>query len=121
MKLALYSLLAAFVLFLLPACSKKNSGELTSTDAQSFDQAPAETKQMWALAMEAAKTNDYVTAYNMLYTLGGQSLSPDQKQAVTKQTTVLNDRMLAGVEKGDPAAQKALDDLKRNPPNRQIH
>ena len=76
---------------------------------------------MWTLAVEASKTNDYVTAYNMLYSLGSQNLSPDQKQAVTKQTTALNDRMLAGVEKGDPAAQKALEDLKRNPPNRQVH
>jgi hypothetical protein len=112
---------AAGLILLLPGCGHSNSGGLSAAESQAFDKGPPEVKQMWTLALEASKTNDYVTAYNMLYNLGSQSLSPDQKQAVTKQTASLNDRMLDGVGKGDPAAQNALEELKRNPPNRQPH
>ena len=108
------------VILSLAGCGHKGSGELSSAEAQAFDQASPEMKQMWTVAVEASKTNGYVTAYNMLYTLGGQNLSPDQKQAVSKQTASLNDRLLAGMEKGDPVAQQAMEDLKRNPPNRQV-
>ena len=73
---------------------------------------------MWVQASEAVRTNGYVSAYNLCYQLSNADLSPDQKQAVTKVSADLNDRLLAAVDKGDPAAQQALEEMRRDPPNR---
>jgi predicted small lipoprotein YifL len=99
-------------------CGRKGVGELTAAEAKAFDQAAPELKQEWIAALEASKTNDYNGAQTLLYGLLNQNLSPEQRQAVVKQSTVVNDRLYSALEKGDPAAQKAIEEMRRNPPNR---
>ena len=114
------SLIVFPAILLLVGCSKKQGvGELTDADTKAFDSAPADVKQTWTTALEASKSNDYVGAQTLLYGLLAQNLSPDQKQAVTKASTLVNQRLYDGVEKGDPAALKAMEDMRRNPPGRQ--
>lgn len=74
---------------------------------------------MWTAATEAARTNDYVGAQNLLFgLLNAQTLSAEQKAAVSKEIGTVNDQLYAAFDKGDPAAQKAVEELRRNPPNR---
>ncbi len=108
-------------LLIVAGCHKQGAGELTDKDRQAFDSASAELKQTWQAALEAVKTNDYVGAQTLLYGMLNQNLSPDQKEAVTKESTSINNRLYEGVEKGDPVAVKAFEDMKRNPPGRQAH
>lgn len=111
-------LLSTACLVLLIGCGEKKLGQLTSAEAKAFDQAPAEAKQQWTSAVEATRTNDYVGAQTLLFGLLNQELSTDQKAAVQKQMGIVNDNLYAALEKGDPEAQKAMDELRRNPPNR---
>ena len=112
-------LLWCICLALLPGCGHKTGGELSSAEKRAFDQAPADLKAQWTAALEAGQTNDYVSAQTLLYGLLSQTLSPDQKQAVGKEQSLLNNRLYSGLDKGDPEAQRALEELRRNPPNRQ--
>jgi hypothetical protein len=105
---------------LMTGCGRqKVPSDLSSSDKQAFDSAPAEIKQVWIKGLEAVNTNDYAMAQNLFYSLLSQDLSPAQKQAVTKETTIVMDRLYSGVEKGDPTALKAMEEMRRNPPNRQ--
>lgn len=115
------SLLSLPAFLLVASCQKQTGGALSDKDRQAFDSAPAELKQTWLTALEASNTNDYVGAQTLLYGMLNQNLSPAQKDAVTKESTLVNNRLYDGVEKGDPAALKALEDMRRNPPGRQIH
>jgi hypothetical protein len=104
---------------LLTGCGHKTGGELSSAEKAAFDQAPADLKAQWTAALEAGGTNDYVSAQTLLYGLLNQTLSPEQKQAVGKALSSLNDRLYSALDKGDPDAQKAIEELRRNPPSRQ--
>jgi hypothetical protein len=104
--------------FIITGCGHKVPNAISSSDKQAFDSAPPEIKQVWLNGLEAANTNDYVTAQNLFYSLMDQDLSPAQKQAVANGTTIVMNRLYSGVEKGDPAALKAMEELRRNPPNR---
>lgn len=48
------------------------------------------------------RTNDYAGAQILLYGLLRQDLTPEKKQAVSRTTTEVNERMLAAVQKSDP-------------------
>lgn len=110
-------LLAGFV---LAGCSQKKSpSEITSAEKQVFDSAAPEIKQAWLNGLEAVSTNDYALAQNLFYSLLSQNLSPLQKDAVSKESTFVMNRVYDGVAKGDPAAVKAMEEMRRNPPNRQ--
>jgi len=109
---------AVSALLLVSGCGSKNVNELSPAQAAAFDQASPEVKDMWLQASEAVKTNGYVTAYNLCYDLVNVGLTADQKEAVTKLSASLNDRLLAAVDKGDPAAQSAMEEMRRNPPSR---
>ena len=98
---------------------QKAPSDITSADKQAFDSAPAEIKQVWIKGLEAVNTNDYAMAQNLFYSLLSQDLSAAQRQAVTKETTIVMDRVYSGVEKGDPTALKTMEEMRRNPPNRQ--
>ena len=102
---------------LLAGCGKK--ALVTADDAQVFDQAAPELKQMWQTALAASKTNDYVTAEMVLYRLSRPELTPEQKDAINRHLTSLTERLNDAVAKGDPAAKAAVAELHRNPPNRQ--
>lgn len=114
------SLLVLSAVFLIAGCRQAGVGELSSKERQAFDSAPPELKQTWMTALEASRTNDFAGAQTLLYGLLNQNLSPEQKQAVTKESTSINNRLYDGVAKGDPVALKALEDMKRNSPGRQI-
>ncbi len=109
----------AIGLLLLPVgCGHKSGSQLSSADQAAFDQATPEVKAAWIQASEAVKTNGYVTAYNLFYDLGSADLTAEQKQAVIKASTALNEQLLAAVDKGDPAAQEALAEMRSHPPSR---
>ena len=104
---------------LLTGCGHKTGvPQLSPADKAAFDQAPADLKGQWTAALEAGDKNDYVGAQTLLYGLLNQTSSPEQKQAVSKELSLLNDRLYSALGKGDPEAQKAMEELRRNPPNR---
>ena len=109
------------LLFVLTACSRSGGTGLTERENRAFDSASPELKQTWAAALEAGKTNDYVGAQTLLYGLLSQQLTPEQQKAVQDETTVVRNNLSAAVQRGDPAAQAALQQLRQNPPNRQRH
>ena len=105
-------------LSLLCGCGQKTGTQLSSAELKAFDSAPPEIKQMWSTALEVSKTNDYVGGQTLFYKLLSGELSPDQRSAVSKASTDLNTRLYAAFEKGDPQAQKAIQEMRANPPNR---
>ena len=109
----------SLVLTLVAGCGHKGSQKLSSNDLKAFDSAPAEVKQVWLMAVEASKTNDYVGGQTLFHRLLNQELTPEQKDAVSKESTALNQRLYDAFDKGDAAAVKAVEELRRNPPNRQ--
>jgi hypothetical protein len=104
-------------LLLLAGCGKK--ALVNADDVRAFDKASPELKQMWQTALEAGKTNNYVTAEMVLYRLLRPELTPEQRDAISRQLTDLTERLNEAVTKGDPAAKAAVEELHRNPPNRQ--
>jgi len=105
-------------LFFFIGCGNKAGGKLSSADLKVFDSAPEEVKQMWTRALEASKTNDYVGGATLLNQLLSGDLTPQQRDVVSRESTSLNSRLYGAVEKGDPEAQKAVQELRRNAPNR---
>lgn len=103
---------------LVVGCGQKAGPPLSAGDQQAFDNAPPEVKQVWDHALAAERTNDYVVAQKLLYRLSQQQLPPEQKDAVSKATSAVSKRMYDAAEKGDAAALKAIQELRRNPPNR---
>jgi hypothetical protein len=69
-------------------------------------------------ARTSAKTNGYVIAQTILYELSRLELPAEQRQAVPEQLALVVRNFNAALEKGDPAAQQALAELRQNPPNR---
>ena len=112
---------AAFsaALTLLLGCGHQSgSQKLTDSELKALDAATPEIKQMWSAALEASKTNDYAGGMLLLNKLLTQDLSPAQREAVSKQSTALKQRLDAAVDKGDPEARKALEELRQSAPNR---
>ena len=105
-------------IFLVAGCGQKGGPAQSSAGADAFDKASPAMKQIWNLALEASRTNDYVTAQTLLFGLLRQEPTPEQTAAIQNQITVSRQRLEAAVEKGDPAAQAALKQLRQNPPNR---
>ncbi len=112
-KLAVGLLLGAV---LLAGCGRE--GGPAPTNPGAFDTASPEMRQSWTLALEASRTNDYVKAQALLFALLRQQPTPEQTLAIQKQIAVSRQSLEAAVEKGDPAAQAALQQLRQNPPNR---
>ncbi len=111
-------LLLAIEMLIAVGCHRTGAAELSSKEQHAFDSAAPEVAQPWAAAIEAAKTNDYFSAETLLYRLTRQGLTSEQKQAVEHQLTIVNTRLDAALDKHDPAAMAALDQLHSNPPNR---
>ncbi len=99
-------------------CGRKAGPALSAADNQAFDKAPPEVKQVWDRVLEADRTNDYFSAQRLLYELAQRPLPPEQKNAVSNETAVISKRMYDAAEKGDAAALNAIQQLRRNPPNR---
>ncbi len=118
MRIYLSLLVSALSLFIAVGCGGKGA-EPTAEDRKAFDTASPDMKQMWEKALEADKTNDYVAAETLLYALLRTETTPAQRDAVTHRLTAVTQRLNEGLEKDDPAAKAALEELHRNPPNRQ--
>jgi len=81
-------------------------------DKSAFKSASPEIKQVWNTALAADGANDYVAANTNYVSLLSQPISADQVAAVQSALRALNERMQAALAKGDPSAQKAVDQLK---------
>lgn len=102
-------LLAALV-FMAVGCGKKKT--VGSGDA-AFQSAAPEIKAAWNAAMAAVKTNGYAAAILTLQQMRAvPGLSPAQAKAVDDNSTAISDAMYAAANKDDPAAKKAIDDLR---------
>jgi hypothetical protein len=100
---------------LLAGCGRTGAPK---ADAHAFDNAPQAVKQMWTDAAVAAKANDYVTAQTTLRFLAAQDLTEAQRTLVDNTIYDLSERLTAAVKKGDPAAIKALGELRRSSASR---
>jgi hypothetical protein len=115
LRLAFFPIMA---LILLAGCGGSKTGNLSAKEEVAFDNASPELKQAWEKALESGKTNDYAPALTQLDSLSRQSLSPEQRQALQKEIATLSQRLYDAVGKGDPSAQKALQEWRRNTSNR---
>ncbi len=113
MKTLLRFSLALVLGLLLVGCGRGTKAPPASAaDVAAFDQAKPELKQTWQDALAADKKNDYATAHKLLTSLQTQELSTDQREAVKKVFANLSERLRAALENGDPAAQKALQEIR---------
>ena len=101
-------------LLLLAGCGK--TAPAPADDPQVFDKAAPELKQMWQIALEASKTNDYVTAEMVLYRLSRPELTPEQRQAVKDVITQVQKQINAMANRGSADAQNAAGDLQKSLP-----
>lgn len=114
-----FAISLAFAAVLLCGGCKKNSATgPTTAEIKAFDKATPEVKQAWQAALQADGTNDYAGALTLYYSLLGQDLTPEQQEAVGRVSTSLKQRMSDAAQKGDPAAQAALQELRQHAPNR---
>lgn len=102
---------------LVLGCGRSTSGT-ASQDNNAFDSAAPEIKQTWQAALEASRTNDFEGSKKLFYSLITPDCTPAQQEAVKHAMTALDQKFSEALSKGDPAAQEALDALRKNPPNR---
>jgi hypothetical protein len=116
-----YSPILAVGLVTLALCAgcKKDPLKMTTSEANAFGSATPEIKQLWDAALEADKTNGYMTAEVCLYNIFRPEATEEQKSAAGKKLAEIHQRLLALVEKGDADAKAALQEMQKNPPNRQ--
>ena len=93
----------------------QSSSKLTSADLKAFDGATLQLKQNWAQAHAAGATNDYVQAIVTLRAMLLRDLSKEQVQAVKDALSAFDAKMMEAVDRGDPAAKKALETLSSPP------
>ncbi len=110
-RLTLLSLVAVFSCAVLLGCGR-GRGKLTAADMRAFDGAAPGIKQSWAQAQAAAETNDYVQAILTLRLLLRQDLTQQQVDAVRNALISDDAKLMRAVDRGDPAAQKALETLR---------
>jgi hypothetical protein len=116
---AVFTISLAFAAVLLcGGCKKSSSGGLSAAEIKAFDTAAAEVKQVWQAALQADGTNDYTGALTLYSALLRENLTPAQSEVVAKASTILNQRMFSAAQKGDPAAQAAVQELRHRAPNR---
>jgi len=80
-----------------------------------FDRAPAAVKESWTQAVACAQTNDYAGATLLLAGLRKQELTPEQSAAVEASLKTVTQAMYEAADRGDLAAKKAIEELKRRP------
>jgi hypothetical protein len=96
----------------LAGCGRKAPG-ITDADSKAFATAPADTKALWEQAVAAEKTSDYVATQAAIRQLRQQSLTPEQQGAVENAARTNGEKLLNAFNKGDPAAQKAMETLRQ--------
>lgn len=120
--------LAAALVFALGGCKKPASGENAVLDApppktpveaatrleQAFGAAPTEVKSEVARVAASIRSGDYEAAVVSLQALrhaGNQTM--EQGLAVHNSNVALEQRLIAGIQAGDPKAKRAYDLLKK--------
>ena len=98
--------------FVVAGCGRNGPG-ITEADSKAFATAPADTKALWEQAVAADKTSDYVAAQAAFRQLRQQSLTPEQQDAVQNAARANGEKLLHAFNKGDPAAQKAMEALRQ--------
>jgi hypothetical protein len=115
----LFTISLAFAAVLLCGGCKKNSSTGPAVaDIKAFDTAAPEVKQVWQAAMEADRTNNYAGGLALYYSLLREDLTPGQREVVARLSTSLKQRLSDAAQKGDPAAQAAMQELRQRAPNR---
>jgi hypothetical protein len=110
--------LAFVAVLLVGGCKKSGSAGPGAAEAKAFETATPEVKQVWQAALEADHTNDYAKGLTLYYSLLSEQLTPEQREAVGMLSTGLKNRMTDAVEKGDPSAQAALQQLRQRTTDR---
>ncbi len=100
----------ANALLFVAGCGQKGA-KLTSEQSKAFDGAPPEVKQAWEKALAADKANDYMVAQTSLDSLNHMILSDAQRQALETENTAFGLRLMQAVEKNDPVAVKAVQEI----------
>jgi hypothetical protein len=96
----------------LAGCGQKST-EITTADLKAFSSAPADTKTLWEQAVAADKASDFMAAQAAFRQLRAQTLTPEQQVAVQHAAQANGEKLLAAFNKGDPAAQKAMEALRQ--------
>jgi hypothetical protein len=106
----LSALFAVFVVMAVASGCKP--GPVSAEKA--FANAPAEIKEAWQKASDAAKSNDYTGALLLLQDLRARpGLSAEQGQAAERTAAAVSDRMYDAAAKGDAKAKEALDQMRK--------
>jgi hypothetical protein len=93
--------------------------KVTGANLEAFKSAPPEIKQKWEKALEDDKANHYAAAGKAYFELlRAPNLTAEQLQAVQNAAAALNQKMYDAADKGDAAAQKAIDELRSGAPAR---
>ncbi|HPC62939.1 MAG TPA: hypothetical protein PKX23_19920 [Verrucomicrobiota bacterium] len=119
MKERLFALgLFVSAVLLLAGCGG-DTVKVTGANLEAFNNAPPEIKQKWDKALQDDKANNYAAAGKAYFELlRTPNLSPEQLQAVQNAAAALNQKMYEAADKGDAAAQKAIDELRTGVPTR---
>jgi hypothetical protein len=118
MRSTFTTLLAVAAVLLCGGCKKDSSPGPTAAEIKAFEAAGPEVKQVWQAALDADRANDYGKGLTLYYSLLGENLTPEQQEAVGRLSTGLKQRLSDAAEKGDSAAQAALQELRQRSPNR---
>ena len=105
------------LVWVLCGCGSKDPSSAFK-NSKAFDNAPPEIKLMWTEALEAGRTNDFENCKKLLYSLGAAAITPVQQRAVSEALANFDSKFYESLQKGDPEAQRALDALRKEPPNR---
>ncbi len=107
-------LLAGLGMIALAGLLAVGCGKSASANAKAFDSASPEIKATWDKAQTAAKAKDYATALLTFQQLQARTdLTPDQIKAVGEAATAVSDQMYEASNKGDPAAEKAIETMRK--------
>jgi hypothetical protein len=110
--------LACAAVLLFGGCGKSSSTGPAAAQTKAFESATPEVKQLWQAALEADRSNDYSKGLNLYYSLLHENLTEEQHEAVGKLSTGLKQRLSDAAQKGDAAAQAALQELRQRTSNR---
>lgn len=81
--------------------------------AKVIQTASPEVQKGWQLALAAAETNDFATAILTLRKLQSHANpTPEQQAAITARMNAINDQLAAAIQKGDPEATKAMQEIR---------
>lgn len=103
-------ILPAFLLIAETGCGS-HVKSLSAGQSNAFESAPADVKQTWEKALTADRTDDYVNAQIYLDSLNRTILSDSQRKALETESASFGLRLTQAVDKNDPAAVKAVQEI----------